>query len=662
MKEIITLQFGSLANFVGAHFWNAQNEAASSSDGPPATVADECLYRVGEGPSGITYYPRCLIFDVKAGFGDLMAEPVPDGEEILQQTWLGKLDTIQERRPERNFNPFLAAVRPQPPSPQTPTTSATASLDHTEKKPRVEPDPTANIEKIVETWADFLKQEFHPNSFIALPDRQTNETFRQFEQGAEAFAAPDMQALFEERMHYFLEECDTVQAFHCMTTAESAWGAFTLDALAALHEEAPKVPVVMFAPFTGNYKKSQTHSGPASDAAPTSTAAAEATPLTGQQPPAPGAGKAEDDAQIEPLPAEEMHEIASRYLMQTNYAKTLMGACSRESNLCSLVFPLSASHWTDDYINLRWPHLQFQPHLEYHSTALMAAAVDTLTSSYRNLARIRDSSCASFVASLQCVPSMKLPALSVAMPMAPAANPTRPTPANYAQYVFGHSQAEIEERTVASGRGETPKHILGPHVGALWPPFPGRSMWVAPPERMSSFVHVHQPMTAAEEKIRRSLPAWSEAVTLRGLVARTPEDRVSTPYGSIPLGTQEEVAAAVDQCLRLSPCRASARTIIPQAFSIPLSFPHIFRPTLTADGMLRHPLPARPGNPGQILTCPTLTRAHMSPSCGIPLAFLADSLQARRYAGFTSGGGELTDLIEDLRAGAEAFTDEGAEL
>lgn len=40
-----------------------------------------------------------------------------------------------------------------------------------------------------------------------------------------------------------------------------------------------------------------------------------------------------------------------------------------------------------------------------------------------------------------------------------------------------------------------------------------------------------------------------------------------------------------------------------------------------------------PGAPGQILSCPVLSRAATSPACSIPLLHLADALQGRRYAG-----------------------------
>ena len=71
--SVITLQFGGYANYIGAHFWNFQDELA----GPAYTQADgwreishDALYRAGEDASGrAAYTPHLLLFDVAGSEG-----------------------------------------------------------------------------------------------------------------------------------------------------------------------------------------------------------------------------------------------------------------------------------------------------------------------------------------------------------------------------------------------------------------------------------------------------------------------------------------------------------------------------------------------------------------------------------------------------------------
>jgi hypothetical protein len=72
MREIVQVQVGNYANFVGAHFWNFQDEALGISgqgeeEWQSNTGVDmDVLYRVGETRQGVpTYTPRLLAFDAR---------------------------------------------------------------------------------------------------------------------------------------------------------------------------------------------------------------------------------------------------------------------------------------------------------------------------------------------------------------------------------------------------------------------------------------------------------------------------------------------------------------------------------------------------------------------------------------------------------------------
>ncbi|CAG8651966.1 2090_t:CDS:2, partial [Dentiscutata heterogama] len=69
MLEIVTLQFGHFSNYVGAHFWNTQEEYFSFDTGQHAQeieVLHDTLFRAGVTQNGIeTYTPRLMIYDLK---------------------------------------------------------------------------------------------------------------------------------------------------------------------------------------------------------------------------------------------------------------------------------------------------------------------------------------------------------------------------------------------------------------------------------------------------------------------------------------------------------------------------------------------------------------------------------------------------------------------
>jgi hypothetical protein len=76
-NEIITLQFGHYANFVGSHYWNIQDELISRNEalvnaGKRPEIGTDDLFRTGITQEGIeTYTPRVLIFDARGSLGAL---------------------------------------------------------------------------------------------------------------------------------------------------------------------------------------------------------------------------------------------------------------------------------------------------------------------------------------------------------------------------------------------------------------------------------------------------------------------------------------------------------------------------------------------------------------------------------------------------------------
>lgn len=72
MREIVTLQLGSLSNYVATHFWNTQESYFTYSEDEKSYIDHNIHWRAGVGEDGSdTFLPRTVVYDLKGGFGSL---------------------------------------------------------------------------------------------------------------------------------------------------------------------------------------------------------------------------------------------------------------------------------------------------------------------------------------------------------------------------------------------------------------------------------------------------------------------------------------------------------------------------------------------------------------------------------------------------------------
>ncbi|EKG12639.1 Heterokaryon incompatibility [Macrophomina phaseolina MS6] len=216
MHEIVTLQFGQQSNYLGTHFWNAQEsyftyddpeitgEAAKVAE--PSPVDHDVHFRPGIGADGSdTYMPRAVIYDLKGGFGSMrkinaLYEPEDDGGAAL---WPGS--TITHRAPTIQPSPYQQALDAglQPP----PLTTDT-----------------------VRYWSDYSRVYFHPRSLCQIHEFELRSQLNPFEawgMGDELFANLDREHdLLDRDLRPFVEESDQLQGLQIMSSVDDAWGGF----------------------------------------------------------------------------------------------------------------------------------------------------------------------------------------------------------------------------------------------------------------------------------------------------------------------------------------------------------------------------------------------------------------------------------------------------
>ncbi|KAK3262612.1 hypothetical protein CYMTET_28542 [Cymbomonas tetramitiformis] len=267
-SEIITLQLGNYANFVGSHFWNFQDEllgrSSSGEDSSAQQFNFDVLYRVGETAKGDpTYTPRTVVFDLKGSLGSLPCQDDPYSSSSSEfppvVTWSGETATyVSEPVPKNSFLQALDAEAEESASPESslaaqgPEDACQASgecgddeVDLDEDDPMME--AAKGLEDSVEYWTDYLKAQLHIRSIYQLPGKwQDTAVFDGFGDGADVLASEDMREEALDRVRFFLEECDHLQGFHVLAEDQGGFGAVTSALLTHLRDDCPRLPVVLF--------------------------------------------------------------------------------------------------------------------------------------------------------------------------------------------------------------------------------------------------------------------------------------------------------------------------------------------------------------------------------------------------------------------------------
>ncbi|XP_060771474.1 protein misato homolog 1 [Neoarius graeffei] len=231
-REVLTLQIGHYSNFVGTHWWNLQDASLCyDPDVPLDELQSDVLFREGLTLGGhVTYTPRLIALDLKGSLqtlkqegclystehdnttftwqGDLVthAEAPADRNPFLQD--LDKLDT-GELLAEPDFNSSAPAKHSSSGRPVAVET-VNSSLERMQRSYR--------LEDSVRVWSDFLRLHLHPRT-ISIINQYNHDgeaaRLEAFGQG-EALLQGSVLEDLEDKLHFFIEECDYLQGFQVL--------------------------------------------------------------------------------------------------------------------------------------------------------------------------------------------------------------------------------------------------------------------------------------------------------------------------------------------------------------------------------------------------------------------------------------------------------------
>lgn len=233
-REVITLQFGHYSNFVGTHWVNIQESSFCYDPGSSykQEINHDVLFREGLTLRGEqTFTPRLLIFDLKGSlrnlprYGTLYETPQTSsyGNEAL---WSGEI-SVHESEPEPK-NEFLMDLEAEEfETVDNPTPNHTSVVDNgtlnrpsissfTEDDKRPLREKYYELDQDISVWSDFLGTSLHPKSIQLISNflhgGNTNP-FDVFGYGQSVAKDEHFYDEFESNLHFFVEECDSLQGF-----------------------------------------------------------------------------------------------------------------------------------------------------------------------------------------------------------------------------------------------------------------------------------------------------------------------------------------------------------------------------------------------------------------------------------------------------------------
>ncbi|KAM3656958.1 protein misato homolog 1 [Ammospiza maritima maritima] len=316
--EAVTLQLGHYSGCVGAHWWGLQAAALRSPDEHNELRA-AALLRFGRGPGGTeSPEPRLVALELKGGVGALRADG--EGTEPLV-SWDGAVADYRERGrapgDSGSRRGDAAGDAKGNPGAAGPGSSPAGSQD----------TPSTRL------WSDYLSVNLHPKSLYVIRQYLHDGDcgcLEGFGQGESLLQDPACVEELEDRLHFFVEECDYLQGFQVLCDLHNGFSGVGARVTELLRDEYARKGILTWG----------------------------LTPVL----------SAVGDPQ-------------KSFYRLMNTALGIAHLSRHSSLLCPL--SLNGSLGLKPEPPVTFPYIKYNASLSYHSSAILAAALDTLTAPYR---------------------------------------------------------------------------------------------------------------------------------------------------------------------------------------------------------------------------------------------------------------------------------------
>ncbi|XP_057449490.1 uncharacterized protein LOC130740806 isoform X2 [Lotus japonicus] len=253
MKEIVTLQIGDFANFIGSHFWNFQDELLGLAGDPNADsvfkspdLNMDVLYRSGETQGINTYTPRLVSINLRGSLGSMSSRGTlyKEVSPTTCVTWTGRVSTESSQTHKRNL--FLQRLNEE--EENMSLANEISGTDNGSQSEYQDNDIVECLENGVKFWTDYSKVHYHPQSLHELNGIWTDaEEFDNYGIGRESFAWASQGEEISDRLRFFVEECDNIQGFQFVVDDSGGFSAVAAEFLENIADEYPNTPVLLYA-------------------------------------------------------------------------------------------------------------------------------------------------------------------------------------------------------------------------------------------------------------------------------------------------------------------------------------------------------------------------------------------------------------------------------
>ncbi|XP_026513895.1 protein misato homolog 1 isoform X2 [Terrapene carolina triunguis] len=209
-------------------------------------ICPDVLYRAGRTVSRQeTYTPRLILMDLKGSLNSLKQEGCLYGDTKIDTSvaWQGNLMTHQEDPPAKNlFLQDLSKLEGGMSSdggfspralPLSKDVSQLPTQLHVSQKGH-------QLEGSVRVWSDYLRVHLHPRSIFMIHQYNNDGESSQLEafgQGESLLHDPTYLEELEDRLHFYVEECDYLQGFQILCDLNNGFSGVGAKVTELLHDE-----------------------------------------------------------------------------------------------------------------------------------------------------------------------------------------------------------------------------------------------------------------------------------------------------------------------------------------------------------------------------------------------------------------------------------------
>ncbi|XP_014775446.1 protein misato homolog 1 [Octopus bimaculoides] len=327
-REVITLQLGHYANYVGTHWWNIQEssfEYDPSKVSGPSEINHDVLYREGKNLNGqVTFTPRLILWDLKGSLHCLKKEGTLYDFRMKNRPteWHGNVTV--NKKPKIEKNEFLKDIEKQEECYHVPSEYEEMETESAENSKEMETSEEINkreetdrnencdsgnkiynLDDSTEVWSDFLNIHLHPKTVNIIND-YTHKRYHP--------SSLDM-------------------GFQILVDAHNAFTGAASSVLEYLQDEFSSKSLLTFGLSPTNFANTD-RSG---------------------------------------------HHVINAALCY--YQLPMQSSLFVPLSLSTSGWPSASTSSSPVY--RKFPHVNYKPHLDYHASAILAASLDTCTLPYR---------------------------------------------------------------------------------------------------------------------------------------------------------------------------------------------------------------------------------------------------------------------------------------